>query len=62
MTLCGSLGAELPATGGKRVWGRSPQHLAIFTIFNENNTFLDIIRLKFLLKNIFLIFSVIQNG
>jgi len=37
-----------PAAGGKGV--------------NENNTFLSIFRLKFLLKNIFLISSIMQNG
>jgi len=47
---------------GKEVWGKSPQLLAIFTIFNENNTFLGILKLKFLLKNIFQISSIIQNG
>jgi len=27
------------------VWGQRPQRLAIFTTFNENNTFLGIFRL-----------------
>jgi len=51
-----------PAAEGKVVWGQSPQLLAIFTIFNENNTFLGILKLKFLFKNIFLISLIIQNG
>jgi len=63
MNWYGGLRAEPPATGGKGVWGQSPQRLAIFTIFfNENNAFLGIFRLKFLLKNIFLIYSIIQNS
>jgi len=49
---------ELPAAGSKGVWGQRPQRLAIFTIFNENNTYLGMFRLKFLLKNIFLISSI----
>jgi len=48
-------GAEPPAAGGKGVLEQSPQRLAIFTVFNENNTYLGMFRLKFLLKNIFLI-------
>jgi len=50
---------QLPEQGGL---GEEPQRLAIFTICNKNNTFLGIFRLKFLLKNIFLISSIIQNG
>jgi len=41
------LGAKLPASGSK-VWGRSTQRSAIFTIFQQNDAFLGI-RLKFLL-------------
>jgi len=41
----GELGADPLAAGGKEAW-----RLAIFTIFNKNNTFLGIFRLKFLLK------------
>jgi len=37
------------------VWGRSLQRLGFLQLFNENNTILGIFRLKFLLKNIFLI-------
>jgi len=46
------------------MWGLGAelQRLAILQIFNENNTILGIFRLKFLLKNNFLIFSIIQNG
>jgi len=32
------------------VWGQSPQRLAIFQSFNENNTFLGIFGLNFRLK------------
>jgi len=44
------LGVEPLAAGGKGVVWRFLQ------FFKENNTFLGIFRLKFLLKNIFLIF------
>jgi len=47
-----------PTAGGKGVWGQSLQRLAIFTIFSENNTYLGMFKLKFLLKNIFLISSI----
>jgi len=43
------LGAKPPSVGSKEVWGRSLQLLAIFTIFQQNNAFLGIFRLKFLL-------------
>jgi len=38
-----------------------PQFLAILQFCNENNIFLGIFSLKYLLKNIFLISSIIQN-
>jgi len=60
---------------GVGVWERSPQPpkargsgdrapsvWRFVQFFNENITFLDIFKLKFLLKNIFLIFPIIQNG
>jgi len=56
---CGDLGSEPPAAGGKEVWGKSPQRLAIFTILNEINKFFGIFRLTFLLKNTFLISLII---
>jgi len=46
MPLMWRIGAELPAPGGKRVWGQSPQCLRFLQFFNENDTFLGIIRLN----------------
>jgi len=40
--------------------GRAPIACRFLQFFNENNTFLGIIRLKFLFKNIFLISSIMQ--
>jgi len=37
------------AAGGKGVWERNPQRLAILQFFNKNNAFLGIFRFKFLL-------------
>jgi len=42
--------------------GRAHSVWQFLQFFNKNKTFLGIFRLKFLLKNIFLIFSIIQNG
>jgi len=51
-----------PPAGGKRVFAQSLQSWRFLQFFNENNTFLGIFRFKFLLKNSFLISSIIQNG
>jgi len=41
--------------------GRAPSFGGFLQFFNENKTFLGILKLKFLLKNIFPISSIIQN-
>jgi len=41
--------------------GRAPSFGRFLQFFNENNTFLGMLKHKFLLKNIFLISSIIQT-
>jgi len=41
--------------------GKAPSFWQFLQLFNEKNTFLGIYRLKFLLKNVFLISSIVQN-
>jgi len=42
--------------------GRAPNVWRFLQFFNENNNFLGIFKLKLLIKNVFLISSIIQNG
>jgi len=35
-------GVIVGAAEGKGIWGESPSHSAIFTIFQQNNTFLGL--------------------
>jgi len=46
----GVLGDKPPTAGGKVVWWRSPQRLAIFGIYYKNNPSLDMFQLKICLK------------
>jgi len=51
-----------PAAGGKRVCSDVPSVWRFLQFFNKFSTFLGIFGLKFLLQNIFLLSSIIQNG